>query len=91
LGARLLEGNERLAESLRTALADENPPDVAGTALRAFAAMLVSAVHLRQRTIAAGVVAGHPGPEVRDAARVVAAEVLSRAAVAFPDLDLPAR
>lgn len=88
LRARQLMGNELLAAALAAALsgegAGEGPDD---PAVRAFAAMLVSAIHLRQRTICEGLLGDVPGAEVRRRALAVAGEVLGRAAAAFPDLD----
>lgn len=90
LQARLLTGNERLTESLGRVIAAERGVPQSEPAVRAFAAMLVSALHLRQRAIAEAVLAGVPGPQVRRRAQAIGAEVLARAAVAFADLDRPA-
>ncbi|WP_217912756.1 TetR/AcrR family transcriptional regulator [Miltoncostaea marina] len=87
LRARLLMGNELLAAALAAGLAAECAAPAGDPAVRAFAAMLVSAVHLRHRAICDGVLAGLPGAEIRRGALAVAGEVLARAAAAFPDLD----
>jgi AcrR family transcriptional regulator len=90
LQARQLVGNEMLADSLERVIAAEGGSDEPGPAARAFAATLVSALHLRQRAIAEAVLAEAPGAEVRRRATEIAAEALGRAAVAFADLDRPA-
>lgn len=90
LEARQLLGNERLADELHAVVAAEASGEVPDEAARAFAAMLVSAVHLRQRVIVEDVTRGRPAAAVRDRARAMAAEVLRRAAGAFPELDRPA-
>lgn len=90
LQSRQLVGNELLAESLARVIAAEHGSDEPGPAASAFAAMLVSALHLRQRAITRAVLSGAPGREVRLRARAIAVEVLGRARAAFPDLDRPA-
>lgn len=89
LRARGLLGNERLHAMLVEALEAERPAAASAEAVRAFAAALVSAVHLRHRTIADAVVAGEPGAEVRRRATAIAAEALGAAARAYPGLDRP--
>ncbi len=89
LQARQLTGNERLAAALAVVLAGENP-GASPHAVDAFAAALVAALHLRQRSIATGVIAGHPADMIRARAVALADETMSRAARAFPDLDRPA-
>lgn len=87
LRARHLMGNELLAAALAAGLAAERGTGPDDPGVRAFAAMLVSAVHLRHRAICEGVLGDAPGAEVRRRALAVADEVLARAAAAFPDLD----
>jgi AcrR family transcriptional regulator len=89
LQARQLTGNERLAGALAALLRAECP-DASPHAVDAFAAALVAALHLRQRAIVDGVLGGDPPDAIRDTARAIAAETMTRAARAFPDLDRPA-
>jgi AcrR family transcriptional regulator len=87
LQGRLLLWNEGLHERLCAVLGRELRIAEADDRLQAMAAMLVAAVHLRHRKFTAAVLADVPPEEVERRVRSLAAEVLGRVAVAFPELD----
>jgi AcrR family transcriptional regulator len=91
LQGRYLLWNERLQRDLAAAVAAEAGRAPGDDGVRAMAAMLAAAIHLRHRTLAEAVLEGVPAEEVERRVRAIVAEAAARVATAFPDLDLRAR
>lgn len=88
LRGRHLLADERLADALAEAVAAETAIPADDDRIRAMAAMLVAAMHLRHRTLAEAVLAEQPPEAVEARVRAVAAEAMARVATAFGDLDV---
>ena len=84
LQGRHLLWTERLQDDLCALLADELGADPDEDRVQVMGATLAGAIHLRQRTFAAAVLAGAPPEEVERRVRAICAEALGRATVAFP-------
>lgn len=87
LQARHLLANERLTDALGEELAQELEIPAGDERIRAMAAMLMAAMHLRHRVMAQAVLDGLPVEEVRRRVTAISVESIGRVAAAFPDLD----
>ena len=88
LRARHLLGNERLTDAVAETLSAELAIPPTDDRIRAMAAMLVAAMHLRHRTMAAAILDGRPPREIRRRVTAISRESINRVAAAFPELDV---
>ena len=91
LRARHMLGEEVLGADLAAAIAAETGRPADDDCVRAMAAMLVAAMHLRHETLARAVMGGRPPGEVRRLVEGTAREAMGRVAAAFPELDVARR